>query len=71
MSTQDQDKLAETAIAQWKIKRLIKTLDNARGNGTSMITLIIPPGDDINRYGQMLVNEASTASRIKVQLILS
>eukprot|EP00392_Amoebophrya_sp_AT5.2_P012225 g12323.t1 len=46
MSTQDQDKLAETAIAQWKIKRLVKTLDNARGNGTSMITLIIPPGKE-------------------------
>ncbi|CAD7936665.1 unnamed protein product [Amoebophrya sp. A120] len=61
----DQDAMHETAIHQWKIKRLVKTLDNARGNGTSMITLIIPPGDDINRHGQMLVNEASTASRIK------
>jgi len=61
MSSED----TETAIHQWKIKRLIKTLDAARGNGTSMITLIIPPGDDINRYSQMLVNEASTASRIK------
>ena len=30
-----------------------------------MITLIIPPGDDINRYTTMLVGEASTASRIK------
>jgi len=61
MSSED----TESAIHQWKIKRLIKTLDAARGNGTSMITLIIPPGDDINRYSQMLVNEASTASRIK------
>ncbi|CAD7959765.1 unnamed protein product [Amoebophrya sp. A25] len=60
-----QDETHETAIHQWKIRRLIKTLDAARGNGTSMITLIIPPGDDINRYSQMLVQEASTASRIK------
>ena len=30
---------AEAAIQQWKIERLIKSLDNARGNGTSMITL--------------------------------
>jgi len=57
--------IAETAIEQWKIKRLIKSLDRAKGNGTSMITLIIPPGDDINRHTQLLVNEASTASRIK------
>lgn len=56
---------AEQAIKQWQIKRLIKSLDAAKGNGTSMITLIIPPNDDINRYTSMLVSEASTASRIK------
>jgi len=30
-------------IEMYKIKRLIKSLDAARGNGTSMVTLIIPP----------------------------
>lgn len=55
----------EVAISQWKIKRLIKHLDSAKGNGTSMITLIIPPGDDVNRSNKMLVGEASTASNIK------
>lgn len=28
----------------WKMKKLIKNLDSARGNGTSMISLIKPPG---------------------------
>ena len=28
----------------WKVKKLIKSLQAARGNGTSMISLIIPPG---------------------------
>jgi len=55
----------EQAIQQWKIKRLIKSLDQKRGNGTSMISLIIPPNDDINRYTQMLIKELSTASNIK------
>lgn len=67
----DADRAAhEMAIEQWRIKRLIKSLDRAKGNGTSMITLIIPPGDDINRHTQLLTNEASTASRIKVLICL-
>ena len=57
-------KAAEEAIQQWKLKRIIKQLEQARGNGTSMITLIIPPNEDINVYTTRLVQEASTASRI-------
>lgn len=29
------------------MKRLIKALDNARGNGTSMISLIMPPKSQV------------------------
>merc|ERR1712232_1210244 len=49
----------------WKIKRLIKSLEAARGNGTSMISLIIPPKDQINRIAKMLGDEIGTASNIK------
>eukprot|EP00298_Acanthocystis_sp_HF-20_P029813 c8749_g1_i1.p1 GENE.c8749_g1_i1~~c8749_g1_i1.p1 ORF type:complete len:438 (-),score=93.50 c8749_g1_i1:41-1354(-) len=52
-------------IEQWKIKKLIQSLDNARGNGTSMISLIIPPKDQISRIVQLLSNESGTASNIK------
>jgi len=55
----------EEAIEQWRIKRMVKWLDSSKGNGTSMISLIIPPQDDINRYTQMLIKELSTASNIK------
>lgn len=55
----------DQAIEQWKIRRLIKTLQAARGAGTSMISLIIPPKDDINRVNKMLAEEYSTASSIK------
>lgn len=56
---------AETAIEQWKIRRLIRTLDSARGNGTSAITLILNAKQDINFTNKMLTDEAGTASCIK------
>jgi len=55
----------ERQVEQWKIKKLIQTLEAARGNGTSMISLIIPPKDQISRVSKMLGDEYGTASNIK------
>eukprot|EP00033_Pygsuia_biforma_P000046 GCRY01000062.1.p1 GENE.GCRY01000062.1~~GCRY01000062.1.p1 ORF type:complete len:434 (+),score=74.64 GCRY01000062.1:94-1395(+) len=55
----------DKGVEQWKIKRLIKSLEAARGNGTSMISLIIPPKDQIARVSKMLGDEYGTASNIK------
>ncbi|KAK2367464.1 Ethylene-responsive transcription factor 13 [Trifolium repens] len=52
-------------IEVWKIKKLIKALEAARGNGTSMISLIMPPRDQIARVTKMLGDEFGTASNIK------
>ncbi|XP_042520633.1 eukaryotic peptide chain release factor subunit 1-3-like [Macadamia integrifolia] len=52
-------------IEIWKIKKLIKALEAARGNGTSMISLIMPPRDQISRATKMLGDEFGTASNIK------
>ena len=52
-------------IEMFKVKKLIKNLSAARGNGTSMISLIIPPGDQISRVNKMLGDEYGTASNIK------
>jgi|EP01083_Nonionella_stella_P077861 peptide chain release factor subunit 1 len=52
-------------IEIFKVKKLIKNLQSARGNGTSMISLIIPPGDQIPRVNKMLSDEYGTASNIK------
>ncbi|KAL4859576.1 Eukaryotic peptide chain release factor subunit 1-3 [Chlorella vulgaris] len=52
-------------IQVWKIKRLIKALDNARGNGTSMISLVMPPKSQVAQTQAMLANEYGTASNIK------
>ncbi|XBI22023.1 eukaryotic peptide chain release factor subunit 1-2 [Aegilops tauschii subsp. strangulata] len=52
-------------IEIWKVKKLIKGLDAARGNGTSMISLIMPPRDQVSRVTKMLGDEYGTASNIK------
>ncbi|VAH06789.1 unnamed protein product [Triticum turgidum subsp. durum] len=56
---------ADKNIQIWKVKKLIKGLDGARGNGTSMISLIIPPRDQVSRVAKMLGDEYGTASNIK------
>ncbi|CCI43571.1 unnamed protein product [Albugo candida] len=52
-------------VELFKVKKLIKSLQAARGNGTSMISLIIPPKDQISRVSKMLADEMGTASNIK------
>lgn len=56
---------ADKNIEIWRVKKLIKALDAARGNGTSMISLIMPPRDQIARVTKMLGDEYGTASNIK------
>nr|AAT39327.1 eukaryotic release factor 1 [Uroleptus sp. WJC-2003] len=55
-------------IEMWKIKRLINKLENTKGNGTSMVSLVIPPKDDINRSGKLLASELSAANNIKSRI---
>lgn len=62
-STQEDE--GDRAVQIWKIKKLIKALEQARGNGTSMISLIIPPRDQTSRVNKMLSDEYGTASNIK------
>lgn len=52
-------------LENWKLKRLIKGLEAAQGNGTSMVSLIVPPGDQIALVSARLTQELGTASNIK------
>mmetsp|Transcript_16231 Transcript_16231/g.50375 ORF Transcript_16231/g.50375 Transcript_16231/m.50375 type:complete len:451 (-) Transcript_16231:341-1693(-) len=52
-------------IERFKVKKLIKSLEVARGAGTSVITLYIPPKDQIAKHVQMLNAEFGTCSNIK------
>jgi len=65
MSNTAQQDETDKQIEMFKVKKLIKNLQAARGNGTSMISLIIPPGDQISRVNKMLSDEYGTASNIK------
>ncbi|KAJ3072721.1 Electron transfer flavoprotein alpha-subunit [Podochytrium sp. JEL0797] len=55
----------DAQIELWKMKKLIKSLEAARGNGTSMISLVLPPGSQISQAAKMLGDEYGTASNIK------
>ena len=55
----------DAQVEIWKVKKLIKSLQAARGNGTSMISLVIPPKDQVSRISKMLTDEYGTASNIK------
>lgn len=52
-------------IELFKQKKLVKFLRDARGNGTSMISIIIPPKEQICHTTQMLTDEYGTATNIK------
>lgn len=49
----------------WKMKKLVQRLRDARGAGTSMISLILPPNSQIALTNRMLTEEYSTATNIK------
>lgn len=52
-------------IEKWKLKKLITMLDNSKGAGTSMISLLMPPNEQLHKTNQMLTNELGTATNIK------
>jgi len=65
MSFHDANAETDHNVEIWKIKKLIRSLEAARGNGTSMISLILPPKDQVSRAAKMLADEFGTASNIK------
>lgn len=62
-SINDQDD--DNNVELWKMKRLIKDLQSAEGNGTSMISLMIPSGSQLSPTNKLLTEEYGAASNIK------
>jgi len=52
-------------IDAWRQKRLVERLENAKGNGTSMITLLVPNDTQLIRLNKLITTELGTASCIK------
>ncbi|KAJ3154471.1 Electron transfer flavoprotein alpha-subunit [Irineochytrium annulatum] len=61
----DQSGDVDDNVELWKMKRLIKGLEAAKGNGTSMISLLLRPKDQKALVSKMLTEEYGTASNIK------
>eukprot|EP00834_Sanchytrium_tribonematis_P006212 NODE_436_length_7460_cov_0.466105.p1 type:complete len:337 gc:universal NODE_436_length_7460_cov_0.466105:5874-6884(+) len=55
----------EEEIQMFKIKKLVRHLTDVRGNGTSMISLIMPPNTQLPLITKMLADEYGTATNIK------
>lgn len=55
----------DPALVQFKVKRMIRYLDTAKGDGTSMISVIIPPTKKIADIQKQLVDEYGKAEHIK------
>lgn len=47
------------------MKRLIKKLNETRGNGTSVISIYIPPKKRIEEITTMLIDEHGKANNVK------
>ncbi|KAF0695529.1 Aste57867_13671 [Aphanomyces stellatus] len=52
-------------VARFKAKAMIKTLNSVRGNGTSLVSIVIPANGQLVRVNQMLREEYGTAACIK------
>lgn len=55
-------------IQTWRFKKLLKSLGEMSGSGTSMVTMFVPcKPDALNKANKKLSDEASSASNIKSQ----
>ena len=55
-------------IEAWKLNKTIDNLASMRGNGTSLISLLMPPRTQIAQVNSLLTVEFGTASNIKSRL---
>ena len=58
-------------IEIWKIKKLLKSLESFRGNGTSMISLILPPKYEELPLPSRQKTDSEPDSKSSVESILS
>lgn len=58
----------QTEIQKLKMKRIFELLESVNGDGTSLITLMIPSGGNINIIKQKLVDEYSAATQVQSRL---
>jgi peptide chain release factor subunit 1 len=55
----------QNSLELFRIRKRIQQLENTQGNGTSMITLYIPPKDPTSKSVKLLTDEYGAAMNIK------
>ncbi|ELP90165.1 eukaryotic peptide chain release factor subunit, putative [Entamoeba invadens IP1] len=65
VKVKEEELTEDEQIKVFQTKRLVKNLEAARGDGTSMITVIMKPEEQISKMMQKLVEEYGTATNIK------
>jgi peptide chain release factor subunit 1 len=53
------------SIEMWRMKKMVDSLDKAQGNGTAMISMLVPPDCQIARVNQLITKELGAAKCIK------
>ena len=53
------------SVEIWKLKHLVRKLSEAKGNGTSMITLLLTANENPQKAIKELSERLSSAQRIK------
>jgi peptide chain release factor subunit 1 len=52
-------------VEMWRLRELVEYLEGARGDGTSMVSLVLPPGEKLALTIRRLSEEQGTASNTK------
>ena len=60
--------MEEDDVNLWKTKKLLTMLREATGAGTSVVSIILRPGESIHKMSQKLVEEQGTATNIKTNV---
>jgi peptide chain release factor subunit 1 len=65
MDNNQEEREQKEKIERYRIKKLVKFLENAKGSGTSVITLYIPPKEQKAKINALLDKEFGLCSNIK------
>jgi peptide subunit release factor 1 (eRF1) len=55
-------------VQKLKVERMLDVLDEAEGSDTSMISLLVPCGGDLNKVKRQLTDESTAANNVQSRL---
>jgi peptide subunit release factor 1 (eRF1) len=55
-------------VQKLKVERMLDVLDEAEGSNSSMISLLVPSGGDLNKIKHLLTEEYTAATNVQSRL---